>query len=121
MERSFEVDQKSGTPEITCEKLNAVIAKGGPDLPFRIIDVRRPDEFTGELGHIPGAELVTLGDELVDFLEDNDPNEEIVFVCRSGGRSGQATNFSLELGFTRTSNMVGGMLAWNEKGYRTEK
>jgi len=121
MERSFLVDESSGIPEVTVDQLHAAIAKAGPDLPFRLVDVRRTEEFTGELGHIPGAELATLGDELVDFLEDCDPHEEIVFVCRSGGRSGQATNFSLELGFTRTSNMVGGMLAWNEKGFKTEK
>ncbi len=26
----------------------------------RVVDVREPDEFHGELGHIPGAELVPL-------------------------------------------------------------
>ncbi len=29
----------------------------------RIIDVREPHEFYGELGHIPRAELVPLGDD----------------------------------------------------------
>ncbi|MGE4134025.1 MAG: rhodanese-like domain-containing protein, partial [Bdellovibrionales bacterium] len=25
-----------------------------------IVDVRRPDEFTGELGHVPGSQLMVL-------------------------------------------------------------
>ena len=35
-------------------------------------------------------------------------------VCRSGGRSGQATEFLTYHGYDAT-NMVGGMLAWEDK------
>lgn len=80
----------------------------------RLIDVRRPDEFVGELGHIAGAELITLGDELERALAGGDREQEIVFVCRSGGRSGSATAQSLKLGYRKTANMVGGMIRWNE-------
>ena len=31
-----------------------------------LVDVRQPEEFTGDLGHIPGAQLIVL-----DTLEDN--------------------------------------------------
>lgn len=79
-----------------------------------IIDVRRPDEFNNELGHIAGAHLITLGPELTQFLEKGDRTQEIIFVCRSGARSGQAMNESLKLGYTNTLNMVGGMIRWNE-------
>jgi rhodanese-related sulfurtransferase len=79
-----------------------------------VIDVRRPDEFSGELGHIEGAQLVTSGNDLTQFLDARDRNEEIVFVCRSGGRSGAATRQSIEMGFKRTINMKGGMLLWNQ-------
>ncbi len=103
-----------GIPEVFVEdifaNMPAVTTKK-----LRLIDVRRPDEFNGELGHIAGAELVTLGEELNQFLEKADRSEEIVFVCRSGGRSGQATADSLRLGFKFAANMVGGMIRWNEK------
>ncbi len=79
-----------------------------------IIDVRRPDEFNNELGHINGAHLVTLGPELTQFLEQGDRSQEIIFVCRSGARSGQALNESVKLGYNSTLNMVGGMTRWNE-------
>ncbi|MBX7232327.1 MAG: rhodanese-like domain-containing protein [Bdellovibrionales bacterium] len=88
---------------------------------FKIVDVRRPEEFTGELGHIEGAQLVTLGPDLIKFLESADKSQEMVFVCRSGGRSGQATALSCELGFSLTRNMSGGMLRWNELGFSVVK
>jgi sulfur dioxygenase len=101
-------------PEVTVEDLHRHLGQ------VRIIDVRQPDEFIGELKHIPGAELVTLGPELKEFLAKSDRNEEIIFVCRSGGRSGQATAESLQLGYTKTANMIGGMIKWNEMKYPTE-
>lgn len=85
-----------------------------------LIDVRRPDEFTGELGHVPGATLLTL-DQLPEKLATLPKNKNIVFICRSGGRSAQATAFALENGFTDVYNMKGGMLLWNEYGLTTEK
>ncbi len=82
---------------------------------IRLIDVRRPDEYNAELGHIAGAELITLGPDLTAFLEKGDRTEEIVFVCRSGGRSGAATAESVRAGYKFSVNMLGGMLRWNEK------
>lgn len=97
-----------GIPEVSVE--NVLHAEGK----VRVIDVRTPEEFNNELGHIRGAELVTLGPDLTRFLEGEERSQEMVFVCRSGGRSGQATAESLRLGYKFTSNMVGGMLRWNE-------
>jgi glyoxylase-like metal-dependent hydrolase (beta-lactamase superfamily II)/rhodanese-related sulfurtransferase len=87
----------------------------------RVIDVRRPDEFDGEFGHIEGAELVTLGPALIQFLEEGDRNQEIIFVCRSGGRSSQATSESIRLGYQFTANMVGGMIQWTEKKFPAKR
>ncbi|MCB0407862.1 MAG: rhodanese-like domain-containing protein [Bdellovibrionales bacterium] len=85
----------------------------------RLIDVRRPDEYEGELGHIPGAELLTL-DYLPQKISELPKDETIVFICRSGQRSGQATAFALENGFKDVYNMKGGMLLWNELNLETE-
>lgn len=103
-----------GIPEMTVEDLlnNLSAAKSKK---IRLIDVRRPDEYNNELGHIDGTELITLGAQLTEFLEKGDRSEEIVFVCRSGGRSGTATAESIKLGYKFTVNMVGGMIRWNEK------
>lgn len=85
-----------------------------------LIDVRRPDEYTGELGHIAGAKLLVL-DDLPARISELPKDEPIVFVCRSGGRSGRAAAFAHEQGFEHVYNMKGGMLLWNEQGLPVEK
>ena len=85
-----------------------------------LIDVRRPDEYTGELGHIAGTQLIVL-DTMPEHLESLPKDEPIVFVCRSGARSAQATAFALQNGFDQVFNMQGGMLKWNELGLPIEK
>ncbi len=104
-----------GVPSVICEDLFKHASQ------VRLIDVRRPDEFNAELGHIAGAELVTLGDDLTKFLATADKNQEIAFICRSGARSGNATLESKKYGFTKTVNMIGGMINWNEKKLPVKK
>lgn len=97
------------TPEEVLQKKDEV----------KLIDVRRPDEYTGELGHVPGAELLTL-DYLPQRIRELPTDRTIVFICRSGGRSARATAFALENGFKSVYNMKGGMLLWNEKSLAVE-
>ena len=101
-------DSSSGVPEIHPKDLNEVLDE------VHIIDVRRPEEFNNELGHVPGARLVTLGPELEKELENLEKNKEVVFTCRSGARSGHATLFALEMGFESVANLTGGMILWNQ-------
>jgi rhodanese-related sulfurtransferase len=76
----------------------------------RIIDVREVHEFETDhitpenipMGTIPGRIA-----ELADFKD-----KELVICCRSGGRSGQITNYLKGQGFTQVRNLAGGMLAW---------
>lgn len=105
---------QDGVPEITPAELKENMSS------LRIIDVRRPDEFDGELGHIAGAELLTLESEFADRIPSYDRKETIVFVCRSGGRSSRATQYAQILGFESVFNMEGGMLLWNKLGFPTE-
>jgi sulfur dioxygenase len=109
-----------GIPEVSVEDVN-LHSLDSQTKRIKLIDVRRPDEFNNELGHIAGARLVTLGPELTKFLEDGDRSDEIVFICRSGARSGNATAESVRLGYKKTVNMVGGMIRWNEKKFSIEK
>ncbi len=78
---------------------------------FRIIDVREPHEWSGELGHIEGAELVPLGTLASEAAKWN-LDEPLVLVCRSSGRSDRAAKVLEQAGFTKVASMVGGMLAW---------
>lgn len=109
-----------GIPEVPCDDVLKSLPQA-ESKKIRLIDVRRPDEFNGEYGHIKGAELVTLGPDLTSFLEKGDRSEEIIFICRSGGRSGNAAAESIKLGYKFTVNMVGGMIAWTEKKFPADK
>ncbi len=86
----------------------------------QLIDVREPHEFDGELGHIANALLVPLGG-LTEFLKREDKHSKILFICRSGARSGRATLQAMAAGFTDVSNMAGGMLEWNSRGFPVER
>ena len=81
---------------------------------YTIIDVRSKEEYDGELGHIEGSKLVTLGEDLTSWLKEQDKDSKIIFVCRSGGRSGKATEEAIGFGIKDTINMTGGMLLWND-------
>ena len=81
---------------------------------LNIIDVREPHEYAD---FNIGAKLIPLGkiqtmqiDEIEDLKE-----EEVIIHCRSGQRSMMACMFLDTLGFKNTKNLVGGMLAWQEK------
>ncbi len=76
----------------------------------RVIDVREPDEFDGELGHLEGAELVPLA-TLADAAGPWDRQAPVVLVCRSGARSGRAAQALLSMGFHAVASLRGGMLA----------
>lgn len=83
---------------------------------FSLIDVRRLEEFKGELGHIVGSELINLETELESALKLMSKDKKIIFVCRSGQRSGIATSLAIDMGFKNVLNMTGGMLKWNKEG-----
>ena len=85
----------------------------------RIIDVRGADEFTGELGHVSGAESVPL-DTLQSAAADWDRQMPLVTICRSGKRSLDAAGRLEKLGFERVASMRGGMLHWDDSKFPVE-
>ena len=95
--------------EITPRVAHADLAR------YRVIDVREPHEFDGPLGAIEGAELIPLGcvAERADELADGRP---LLFVCRSGKRSGVACEALQQRGIRDVTNLAGGMIAWNRAG-----
>ena len=76
----------------------------------RIIDVREPAEFEGELGHLDGAELVPLS-TLERAARHWKKETPLLVVCRGGGRSARACTQLERMGFTDVKNFDGGMLA----------
>ena len=81
----------------------------------RILDVRTPAEF--ETAHIPGSYNVPL-----DLLREHRGelsrhlDEDVVLVCRSGGRAGQAEHALAQTGLTGLAVLEGGMVGWEAAG-----
>ena len=94
--------------QMTAKEVETLLNEGKK---LNIIDVREVDEATG--GKIPGAVNIPLG--LVEFrMHELDKSNEYIVVCRSGGRSGRASQFLESYGFN-VINMAGGMLTWKGK------
>ena len=96
---------------ITVEELKKRLDAGEK---LHIVDVREPHE---KADFDIGGVLIPLGQVLsmqIDEIEDLKDKEVIVY-CRSGNRSGQACMFLDAMGFKNTRNLVGGILAWQEK------
>lgn len=83
---------------------------------FVIVDVRRPDEWSGELGRLDGAVHIPIAsDDFRRRLARCEREAATLFVCRSGGRSARAARVAIELGFKEVYNLEGGMLAWTAR------
>jgi rhodanese-related sulfurtransferase len=85
-----------------------------------LVDVRTLDEYHGELGHIQGSSLIVL-DDLPEKVDSLPKDKTIVFICRSGNRSAQASYLAHSKGFQNTYNLAGGMMLWNEQGLEIEQ
>ncbi len=97
---------------IPVEQVREQLHSGTP--PF-ILDVRTPEEFTGELSHLEPAINIPVTDlsKRLDELEGY-KSKEIITVCKSGGRAHTAAQILMQAGFPYVHVMMGGMLAWNK-------
>ena len=83
-----------------------------------VLDVREQWEYNE--GHIPGVTLLPLG-ELPARMDEIPTDKEVIVTCRSGNRSGQATDFLRQNGFDNVHNMQGGIVAWEQAGYEVSR
>ncbi|MFI6758127.1 rhodanese-like domain-containing protein [Micromonospora sp. NPDC050417] len=78
-----------------------------------LLDVREPDEWAA--GHAPGAHHLPMM-EVPARLADLPTDQDVVVVCRSGGRSGQVVSYLLGNGWDNVRNLDGGMQEWAAAG-----
>jgi len=108
-----------GIPEIDVAEAErrlqeASPAEGGPWL----VDVREVNEFLAV--RAPGASLFPLSTFLAR-LQELPQDRELLVICRSGNRSGQATAYLLANGWADVVNVAGGMIAWERAGLETRR
>lgn len=86
-----------------------------------VLDVRRPEDFTGEQGHIPGALNIPLPELAARLMELHDRRQRpIVTVCRTDHMSSKAARLLAQQGFTDVRVVRMGMTDWNRNGYPVE-
>jgi rhodanese-related sulfurtransferase len=102
----------SNVKEIDAQELAQWV--GDESRKFRIIDVREPMEIAQ--GSIPGAEAMPMS-ILGSRLGEIDQQEQVVFICRSGARSGQVCAYLAQNGFENVFNLRGGVIGWAQNGF----
>ncbi len=112
----------AGVPFVDPEALKKMMDEGRDVV---VLDVRSTVEFTGKLGHVPGAVNVPLsqlsrklGSEKEAF--EAYKSEPIFLVCRAENRSPGAARMLRKKGFTDISVLKGGMRAWDRKNLPAE-
>jgi adenylyltransferase/sulfurtransferase len=95
-------DEWDITPRELAERL-----KSGT--PLTLVDVREPHEQ--EISHIEGTIVIPLG-ELATRLDELDPRDDIVLICKAGVRSTRALHILLGAGYKKLHNLRGGLNAW---------
>lgn len=91
--RIFGLQTDGGSTKSTVDLSNTVI-----------LDVRTADEY--QSGHLKGARNIDFySSNFKDQLSRLDKNKNYVVYCRSGNRSGQASNLMKKMGFASAENL----------------
>jgi glyoxylase-like metal-dependent hydrolase (beta-lactamase superfamily II)/rhodanese-related sulfurtransferase len=96
--------------QVNVEELDARLREGRAG---RVVDVRRPAEW--QAGHIPNAVHLPLN-SLAENAAALDRSEPLAVICAGGFRSSIGTSILEQQGFTKVTNVVGGMAAWTGSG-----
>ena len=104
----------SGVVLASPEEAQALIDTGN----VKLLDVRTPEEFAA--GHIAGAENIDFrAADFADRIDALDQGASYVVYCHTGNRSGQATALMADKGFTKVTDVDGGIEAWTTAGLPT--
>ena len=100
--------EKNGIPQISVKELKHRRDSGDD---FFLLDVREPFEF--QIAEIGGT-LIPQND-VPHRLGEIPRDREIVVHCKGGGRSQKIAELLQQQGYTRVSNLAGGILAWGDE------
>jgi len=99
---------------ISADEVNAQLSRRA----LTVLDVRDENEWNA--GHIRGAKHIYVG-----FLKDEarqlSHDIPIVTQCSVGDRAGLAASILKKLGFNNVYNLLGGMQAWQSRGYPVDR
>lgn len=84
-----------------------------------LVDVREKPELEELAYDVPHILHIPLT-EFESRFHEIPMNQDVVVVCKSGGRSLRATAFLMHHGYSNVVNMQHGMMRWVEKGFPTK-
>jgi rhodanese-related sulfurtransferase len=79
--------------------------------PMTLLDVR--EDWEVKLAPVPTDYVHIPMGEITQRVGELDPKQEVVVICRSGGRSMQVAHYLEQQHFGAVSNLDGGILAWS--------
>ncbi len=100
-------------PTVTAAEAHQRLAAAGEAVPPLLVDVREPNEIV----QVRAADVAVMPMSTFMLRYRELPTDRpLLMICRSGGRSAQATAFLLANGWTDVANVAGGMLSWEQAG-----
>ncbi len=108
--QAFRVDNPKAQKvrQMSVRELSQLVGSGER---FELLDVRTPEERA--MAAIPGA--VLLNESEAARIEALPRDTKLVLHCHHGGRSQQAAEQFVALGFSQVWNVVGGIDAWSQE------
>ncbi|MDA0204287.1 MAG: molybdopterin-synthase adenylyltransferase MoeB [Acidobacteria bacterium] len=103
-----EAEEQGRMSEITPLELKVRMDRGDD---IFILDVREPHEY--DIAKIQGSALIPLG-QVAQRVDELDSTADIIVHCKMGGRSAKAQGILKEMGFSRVTNLTGGILRWSD-------
>ena len=84
-----------------------------------LVDVRSAEEVAEISFDVPNYMTIPMS-ELENRINEIPKDQEIVMVCKSGGRSLRTTYFLMNAGYEKVYNMTGGITKWAAKNFPTK-
>lgn len=98
---------------LSVEYVRERLAKKNPPL---LIDVRSKKRNQETLKNSISIPLETIKTSMQQFAKKDTP---LILYCRDGSKSYQAAKLLYHLGYTHITDMVGGLITWQDAGYPT--
>lgn len=108
--QAFKIDNPNA-PRIQSMSVRELDAALKANDAIELLDVRTPEERA--MAAIPGA--VLLNEQEAARIEALPRDTKLVLYCHHGGRSQQAAEQFISLGFSQVFNVVGGIDAWSQE------
>jgi rhodanese-related sulfurtransferase len=84
-----------------------------------LVDVRERDEVAQLAYDVPNIVNIPLS-EFENRFHELPKDQELVMVCRGGGRSLKATYYLMNMGYDNVANMQHGIIRWVQRGFPTK-